>query len=348
MDYQNQTCGGCGLPMRDGEDIVFCPECGAPQHRDCYEKEHRCVHADRHGEDFSWAADPAAVAVKNDVPCPVCGHNNAPDAPECARCGQPFTAEALHRPAAPPIKEMSTSALVENLFFDAPHGEAEIQLEDDEREQVEFVLTQRMLQATPGMTEEQTQERLCGHPLRQVMTFLSSHALTFVNKFRKLESGSAFTWNWAAFFLTPYWFFYRKLFKPGIVIMTVRICLSIAIYTPVTRVSELMMSLSEAARDGSLTESMYSAVLEQISAYAPVMMISMGVLLLIGVLSGLLADRLYHRHIARTLDRLKKEESRDAFLVGFLRKSAVSPLFAALSYAAVSIIPNLVMSFIIQ
>ena len=348
MDYKNQICGGCGLPMREGEDIVFCPECGAPQHRACYEKEGRCVFADRHGEGFAWEASQMSAAPEEGVLCPVCGHKNAPNAPECAHCGQPFTAEALHKPAPTPQREISTSQLVDNLFFDAPRGETELQLDDNERDQVEFVLSQRMLQATPGMTEEQTQERLCGHPLRQVMTFISSHALTFVNKFRRLESGKAFTWNWAAFFLTPYWFFYRKLYKPGIVILTVRICLSLAIYTPVTKVSELMMTLSEAARDGSLTESMYASVLEQISAYAPVMIVSMGVLLLLAVLSGLLADRLYHRYIQQTLDRLKTEESRDAFLVNFLRKSAVSPIFAALSYAAVSIIPNLVMSFIIQ
>ncbi len=349
MEYLNQPCGGCGLPMREGEDIVFCPECGAPQHRACYEKDGQCVFADRHEAGFSWTADPSSAAPEEGQPCPVCGHKNAPNAAECARCGQPFTAEAPGRSVpVPPVPQATASALVDDLFFDAPRGEAELELDDTEREQVEFVISQRMLQATPGMTAEQSQERLCGHPLRQVMTFLSSHALTFVNKFRRLESGSGFTWNWAAFFLTPYWFFYRKLYKPGIVVLTVRICLTLAIYNPVSRISEVMMSLSEAARDGSLTEAMYASALEQISAYSPVMMIAFGVLLLLAVLSGALADRLYHRHIQQTLDRLKSEESRDAFLVKFLRASAVSPILAALSYAAISVIPNLVMSFIIQ
>ena len=68
----------------------------------------------------------------------------------------------------------------------------------------------------------------------------------------------------------------------------------------------------------------------------------------VAILSGLLGDRLYHSYVQHTLDRLKEEESRDAFLVNFLRKSAVSPLLAALSYAAVSLIPNFVMSFIVQ
>ena len=350
MDYRNRICDACGLPLREDEDVVVCPDCGTPQHRACFEKNGQCIHADRHGENFDWNADAAdAPMQKNGARCPVCGHENAPNATECARCGQPFSDEApmLSRPFSPQ-QTVSAARLVEDLFFDAPNGEAELALDDDEREQVEFVLSQRMLQATPGMTEAQTQEKLCGHPLRQVMTFLSSHALTFVNKFRKLEHGSAFTWNWAAFFLTPYWFFYRKLYKPGIVVLTVRICLAIAVYGPVTRVSELMMTLSQAAQDGSLTEAMYASTMEQISAYAPVMIVSLGVLLLLAFLSGLLADRLYHRHVQRTLDRLKQLESRDAFLVHFLRSSAVSPLLAAVSYAAISIIPNLIMTFVVR
>ena len=347
MKYQNQLCGGCGLPMREGEDIVVCPDCGAPQHRACYEKENRCVFAERHAEGFVWTASGAPAAKSETFPCPVCGHKNVPGAAECARCGQPFAPEATQEPILPRT-EIRTEQLIDELFFDAPNGEAELELDENEREQVEFVITQRLLQATPGMTEEQAHERLCGHPLRQVMTFLSARALTFVNKFRKLENGSAFTWNWAAFLFTPYWFFYRKLYKPGIVVMTVRICLAIAVYQPMSRISELMLTLNEAVRAGTLTDAMYAETMEQVGAFAPIMAISIGVLLLLAVLSGLLADRLYHRYVQQTLDRLKQEESRDAFLVHFLRKSAVSPLLAALSYAAVSVIPNLIMSFIAQ
>ena len=347
MDYQNKICDGCGLPLRENEDVVVCPECGTPQHRACFDRNGRCVNEAKHGTGFDWAASAPAAAVNAAVVCPVCRHENVPGAAVCARCGQPFTAEALP-PTPAPKRERSTEQLVDDLFFDAPRGVTELQLDDDERDQVEFVLSQRMLQATPGMSEEQAEERLCGHPLRQVMTFISARALTFVNKFRRLESGRTFTWNWAAFLFTPYWFFYRKLWKPGIIVMTIRICLSVAVYTPITRVSELMMTLSEAMRDGSLTQEFYDATAAQIAAYSPVILASCGVVLLLAILSGLLGDRLYHSYVQHTLDRLKEEESRDAFLVNFLRKSAVSPLLAALSYAAVSLIPNFVMSFIVQ
>ena len=348
MDYQNQLCGGCGLPLREGEDIVVCPECGTPQHRACFEKENRCVNADRHGESFVWAGSDVPAAEKATFPCPVCRHENPVGADVCSRCGQPFSEKALHLDAPPTRREMNPAQLMDELFFDAPKGVTDLQLEDDERQQVEYVLSQRMLQASPGMTEAQTQERLCGHPLRQVMTFISSHALTYVRKFRKLENGQALTWNWAAFFLTPYWFFFRKLYKPGIIVLTLRICLSLVMYQPMSQISDLMMQLSDAMRNGSLTDEMYLSIAEQISAFAPAILISTGVLLLLAVVSGLLADRLYHRHVKTSLDKLKQSESRDAFLVSFLRKSAVSPLLAALSYVAISVIPTLVLTFFLQ
>ena len=35
---------GCGKPLTLQDDIVVCPDCGAPYHRDCYEKLGRCIH----------------------------------------------------------------------------------------------------------------------------------------------------------------------------------------------------------------------------------------------------------------------------------------------------------------
>ena len=36
--YYGCPCEGCGKPLTLQDDIVVCPDCGAPYHRDCYEK----------------------------------------------------------------------------------------------------------------------------------------------------------------------------------------------------------------------------------------------------------------------------------------------------------------------
>ena len=43
MDYRGQHCPICGKEFCDGDDIVVCPECGTPYHRECYKTAGHCV-----------------------------------------------------------------------------------------------------------------------------------------------------------------------------------------------------------------------------------------------------------------------------------------------------------------
>ena len=43
--YYGCPCEGCGKPLTLQDDIVVCPDCGAPYHRTCYEKLGRCIHS---------------------------------------------------------------------------------------------------------------------------------------------------------------------------------------------------------------------------------------------------------------------------------------------------------------
>ena len=56
MFYDNKVCDGCSDVMLEGDDIVVCPECGTPQHRECYKKNNQCVNAHLHAEGFDWRA----------------------------------------------------------------------------------------------------------------------------------------------------------------------------------------------------------------------------------------------------------------------------------------------------
>ena len=35
MDFTKYTCPVCGETFQNGDDVVVCPECGAPHHREC-------------------------------------------------------------------------------------------------------------------------------------------------------------------------------------------------------------------------------------------------------------------------------------------------------------------------
>ena len=63
MFYDNKVCDGCSEVMLEGDDIVVCPECGTPHHRDCYKEHSACANEEKHGENFEKAGKRQA-AVK--------------------------------------------------------------------------------------------------------------------------------------------------------------------------------------------------------------------------------------------------------------------------------------------
>ncbi len=92
IDFTGIKCPVCGVAFKEEDDIVVCPQCGAPYHRDCYEKEGSCVFTDLHQEGKEWKPPappkpPELSAEIKDRECPVCGSLNGHSALFCNRCG---------------------------------------------------------------------------------------------------------------------------------------------------------------------------------------------------------------------------------------------------------------------
>ena len=49
ISVEGQKCPICKAYLFDNDDLVFCPECGAPHHRDCYAALGHCAYKDKHG-----------------------------------------------------------------------------------------------------------------------------------------------------------------------------------------------------------------------------------------------------------------------------------------------------------
>ncbi|MGN0521602.1 MAG: RING finger protein, partial [Eubacterium sp.] len=52
--YDNEKCPVCGKQFGSDDDIVTCPYCGTPHHRECYNSLGHCVNSDKHGTDFEY------------------------------------------------------------------------------------------------------------------------------------------------------------------------------------------------------------------------------------------------------------------------------------------------------
>lgn len=49
MKYINYKCPVCNNQFTEDDDVVVCPECGTPHHRECYIHNGSCANADKHG-----------------------------------------------------------------------------------------------------------------------------------------------------------------------------------------------------------------------------------------------------------------------------------------------------------
>lgn len=59
--YENNKCPVCDEYFQQGDDVVVCPECGTPHHRECYNKTGKCTNKKLHGSDFVFEKNKVKV-----------------------------------------------------------------------------------------------------------------------------------------------------------------------------------------------------------------------------------------------------------------------------------------------
>ena len=52
--FINEICPVCNKPFTENDDIVVCPLCGTPHHRECYKQNGECFNNDRHSDGYRW------------------------------------------------------------------------------------------------------------------------------------------------------------------------------------------------------------------------------------------------------------------------------------------------------
>lgn len=91
MDYSELQCPVCNKQFSNDDDIVVCPECGAPHHRECYEAESHCFYLDKHCEGFDYRKLTGDKSESEDGKlCSFCNYKNPSDSRYCNHCGLAF------------------------------------------------------------------------------------------------------------------------------------------------------------------------------------------------------------------------------------------------------------------
>lgn len=335
MNYYNCLCNGCGQPLREDDDIVVCPECGTPQHRECYKKENRCVNAHLHSDSFVWspaeghvpssAAVPALqIPAKEKLPCPSCGHLNEPDAKVCESCSMklivlgmnlaqtaqetghtaPASSKKLPDYPAPFVLGRGEGFEYDNAACEEPAAAAD---EDTPAEAPQEQAIRR----------EQARQHL-------VLRFIGTNTERYLENFSRLESGRRARFNFAAFFFAPYWFFYRKLYKPGIIFLTVSFLHSIYFSPALSEYLTVVEKYRSMAQQLFTDEALYTAILNELAPLMPTVSPALITSLALKLIAGFIAYPLYKKYTDASVARIMSSPSAEAGLAATAKLGGTS------------------------
>ena len=181
------SCSVCHAYLFDDDDVVYCPVCGAPHHRDCYNSIGHCAFTDTHGTknqykkpDFSDKPANTENVQINTVACEICGANYSGDKYNCPECG------------APNFK--SAGGAFARFDF------------------------------LGGVDENLDLGR--GVKASEARRFVFTNTRRYIPKFAEMNLGKKASWNWFSFLFPCGWFLSRKMYKAGIITGILSICFS--------------------------------------------------------------------------------------------------------------------------
>ena len=265
--YTRDLCPVCNENFKPEDDIVVCPLCGTPHHRDCYKKNGECAHSEKHSEGYRWESTPIA----------------------------PISAPENTENSAPPFNPY------------ANQGEAH-----NSRDAASTVFWGNQ----PGPFDAYPKELDEGVATEEAAEFVQMNAHKYIPNFFYLKSKKR-TFNWAAFFFAPYWFFYRKLYKLGVIFLAVMLLMSVAFSLPPS-VQKFVAESNEWYENygdvSSLTEEeMETAATQQKEIYlgnpagVAITAIEGALSLAIQLFIGFKANKWYYNHTVSKIRQIKAE-----------------------------------------
>lgn len=344
MNYENVSCPVCGNPLAEGDDIVVCPVCATPQHRECWMKNGRCANDDLHASGYIWNKnyvgtykEPDLAEEHSDVRvCHICGSENPADALHCGNCGALFgqKEEPVSKKCAFCGKENSDDAIHCNQCgapLNIPNGNA------------------GYIAGTDISADEKIGENAAG----DLATYIQASAHRYIKKFKKFESGKKISFNFAAFFFAPYWFFYRKLYKAGafflVAFVTASILLSGLTGQITAAIEEYSSNVINLGVYEEMTDEQFEAVAPEAEKYAYEMIakirnpliITAAVTLVLRLICALMANRLYYKKILDDLKLINETvQASHMRRMMIARKGGLAPLAFAASLLGETMLIN--------
>ncbi len=347
MDYIGHKCPVCDKYFHAHEDIVVCPECGTPSHRECYNSLGRCVNEDKHAKGYDYQeavifgtyeykantnntsdnTDNAENTADTDdedysiIACKHCGAKNPGSAFFCSRCGG-----ALHE---------NTNNNNNNTQSTGPaYGQA-ARNQASNQNSAPYTNGQNVVIFDPlGGIDPET-DLGDGVTVSEAAKYVKQNTAYFCRVFNNIKSISRSKFSFCGALFGGAYLLYRKMYKIGALITAIQV--AIVIFT--TYLSYYLQSsgvLEKIAQ--AYTKTDINAIFNHIGSLGTYDMIMLFLsvflefsLIGIGLIIGFNVNRMYFKHCKKQINKIKNNVSEPSQLEPKLQKSGGVNISIAIS-----------------
>lgn len=312
--YEGYICPVCKEKFKETDDIVACPQCGAPHHRACWKQEGRCHFEADHGTPRQWKRpeEPAGAPptpAQGPTPgasgaapqpgvkyCPSCGQKNVEYAEFCSRCGKPLPSSDWWTESPPPPPVYGPPQTPPGGYPPASNGYGEY---------APFHMP--AFDPYGGVPQDETIE---GESATDLVTFVGPNSAYYLPRFSKMSrTGSRLSWNWPAFLITPYWLLYRKNYLVGCLLLVLSMIQSfISGYIMITFINPALGANGGVPMYGALSALMQS---DGMTLYIAILSLLSLINLLVRIFFGLTGNAFYRRCALKRIRTAREKAETD-------------------------------------
>lgn len=316
MEFNGLKCPVCDVQFKDGDDIVVCPECGTPHHRECWEVENHCAFEDRHGESFEYEEEERGENSDITI-CPKCGAENPKETFYCSKCGTPI-----------------------NIVNNQTYNQAQ------NNNQNPFA------SAFDPMAGINPEEDMGGVTAGELAKFVGNNTPYFIRVFSRIKTFGRGRFSFCGFLFSGFYLLYRKMYKLGAIIAAAMIVLLLVEtyieYSPAYSALESAMKASAAGAAGYFAG--YTTMIKAFSSldfnnqiWIFVMALCSSLRLGIQIIVGIFANRWYFRHCRDQVKKIKQSEDNPNPKIESKGGVNLAPAISmGVIYAAIYVIPTII------